>query len=249
LYQLGQKAKNFAFFRPAVHLLFRENDLAVADDVELRLLALDRRGVDPCRLQLGRETRGPCVIPVSDGAVEDLDHEASLYSREMAAAGGSSPMLTIADADPDEARALFLEYAQALGVDLSYQDFDRELAELPGDYARPAGRLLAARLGDETVGCVALRPAGGEACEMKRLFVRPGHRGSGAGRALAEAVIAAARESGYTSMRLDTLPQMQTAQAMYETLGFRETEPYYPSPVPGTRFLELDLSGVGVDHM
>ncbi len=167
----------------------------------------------------------------------------------MAAAGGPSPTLTIADADPDEARALFLEYAQALGVDLSYQGFDRELAELPGDYARPAGRLLAARLCDETVGCVALRPAGGEACEMKRLFVRPGHRGLGAGRALTEAAIAGAREAGYTSMRLDTLPQMAAAQAMYETLGFREIEPYYPSPVPGTRFLELDLSGGGVDGM
>jgi ribosomal protein S18 acetylase RimI-like enzyme len=161
----------------------------------------------------------------------------------MAAAGGPSQTLTISDADPDEARVLFLEYAQALGVDLSYQDFDRELAQLPGDYARPAGRLLAARLGDETVGCVALRPADGGACEMKRLFVRPGRRGLGAGRALAEAVIAAAREVGYTSMRLDTLPQMQAAQAMYETLGFREIEPYYPSPVHGTRFLELDLNG------
>jgi ribosomal protein S18 acetylase RimI-like enzyme len=159
----------------------------------------------------------------------------------MAAAGSSSPSLTIADAEPEEARGLFLEYAKALGVDLSYQDFDRELADLPGDYARPGGRLLVARLGDETVGCVALRPAGGGACEMKRLFVRPGHRGLGAGRALAEAVICAAREAGYTSMRLDTLPQMQTAQAMYETLGFREIEPYYESPVPGTRFLELEL--------
>jgi ribosomal protein S18 acetylase RimI-like enzyme len=165
----------------------------------------------------------------------------------MAAAGGPSPTLTIADADPDEARTLFLEYAQALGVDLSYQDFDGELARLPGEYARPHGRLLAARLGDETVGCVALRPLDSDgACEMKRLFVRPSHRGLGAGRALVEAVIAAAREAGYTSMRLDTLPQMQAAQAMYETLGFREIEPYYPSPVPGTRFLELDLCNLTV---
>jgi ribosomal protein S18 acetylase RimI-like enzyme len=160
----------------------------------------------------------------------------------MAAAGG----LTIADAEPEEARTLFVEYAQALGVDLSYQDFDSEVAGLPGDYALPGGRLLAARLGDELVGCVALRPLGEGVCEMKRLFVRPGHRGLGAGRALAEAVIAAAREAGYTAMRLDTLPQMQAAQAMYETLGFREIEPYYPSPVPGTRFLELDLSAFTV---
>ncbi len=167
----------------------------------------------------------------------------------MAAAGGPSPTLTITDAEPEEARALFLEYAEALGVDLSYQDFDRELAGLPGDYARPAGRLLAARLGDETLGCVALRSLGEGACEMKRLFVRPGHRGSGAGRALAEAVIAAAREQGYTSMRLDTLPQMRAAQAMYETLGFGEIEPYYPSPVPGTRFLELHLGATPFDDL
>jgi ribosomal protein S18 acetylase RimI-like enzyme len=164
----------------------------------------------------------------------------------MAAAGGSSPTLTIASAEPEESRTLFLEYAQTLGVDLSYQDFDSEVAGLPGDYARPGGRLLAARLGDELVGCVALRPLGEGVCEMKRLFVRPGHRGLGAGRALAEAIIAAARETGYTTMRLDTLPQMQAAQAMYETLGFREVEPYYPSPVAGTRFLELDLSAFTV---
>lgn len=136
---------------------------------------------------------------------------------------------------------MFLEYADALGVDLCFQGFDTELAELPGDYARPAGRLLAARLGDQLAGCVALRPLGDGACEMKRLFVRPAARGSGTGRALAEAVIAAARAEGYERMRLDTLPQMVEAQPLYASLGFREIEPYYDNPVPGARFLELTL--------
>jgi carbonic anhydrase len=129
----------------------------------------------------------------------------------------------------------------ALGVDLSYQGFDRELAELPGAYARPAGRLLGGRVDGCTVGCVAMRPLAGGLCEMKRLYVRPGQRGRGVGRALATAVIEAARAEGYERMRLDTLPQMTEAQPLYESLGFRDIEPYYASPVPGTRFLELDL--------
>ena len=141
----------------------------------------------------------------------------------------------------DTAQALFLEYAAALGVDLCFQGFDEELATLPGAYARPAGRLLVARLDDEVAGCVALRPAGAGVCEMKRLYVRPAARGSGIGRALATAVIEAAQEQGYERMRLDTLPQMVEAQPLYESLGFREIEPYYDSPVSGTRFLELAL--------
>ena len=148
---------------------------------------------------------------------------------------------TIADASVEEARKLFLEYADALGVDLCFQGFDRELAGLPGDYARPAGRLLAARAGHELVGCVALRALGNGACEMKRLYVRLAARGSGTGRALAEAVIDAARAEGYERMRLDTLPQMIEAQPLYDSLGFREIEPYYDNPVPGARFLELTL--------
>jgi len=139
------------------------------------------------------------------------------------------------------ARELFLEYATELGVDLSFQGFDRELAELPGDYARPGGRLLEAHLGSRPVGCVAMRPLGGGLCEMKRLFVRPEQRGRAVGRSLAVAVIDAAREQGYERMRLDTLPQMAAAHPLYESLGFREIEPYYDNPIPGTRFLELEL--------
>jgi putative acetyltransferase len=143
--------------------------------------------------------------------------------------------------DVDAVRALFAEYAAGVGVDLCFQGFDRELAELPGDYAPPGGRLLVARAGGEAVACVALRKLEGDVCELKRLYVRPSQRGLGLGRTLAEAVIGEARQIGYARMRLDTLPSMTEAAALYEKLGFREVEPYYPNPVPGTRYLELEL--------
>ena len=133
------------------------------------------------------------------------------------------------------------EYADWIGIDLAFQHFAQEVQGLPGDYEPPAGALLIARVDDEPAGMVALRPKSESRCEMKRLFVRSEARGLGLGRQLAERIIAEARARGYAEMILDTLPMMKDAQRMYERLGFVDIEPYYDSPVEGTRFMLLDL--------
>lgn len=144
--------------------------------------------------------------------------------------------------DIDCARELFEEYASWLGINLCFQNFEKELAELPGNYVPPAGRLFLALDGDRVSGCVALRGLDESACEMKRLYVRPDFRGKGLGRELTQAAIDAARQIGYERMRLDTLPgKMDKAIAMYRSLGFREIEPYYHNPVAGATFMELSL--------
>jgi putative acetyltransferase len=140
-----------------------------------------------------------------------------------------------------DARALLLEYVESLEVDLSFQNFDRELADFPASYLPPAGALVIATRDGWLAGSIALRKLDAACCEMKRLYVRPDYRGLGVGRELSTAIIDAAKGLGYRRMRLDTLPGMQGAQSLYQTLGFREIAPYYENPIPGTRYLELDL--------
>jgi len=144
--------------------------------------------------------------------------------------------------DIDEARTLFTEYSAWLGVNLCFQNFEKELAELPGAYVPPTGRLLLAIENEQVVGCVALRRLEEGTGEMKRLYVRPEFRGKGLGRILTDAIIAAAREVGYQRLRLDTLPgRMDRAIGMYRSLGFRDIEKYYDNPYDTAAYMELIL--------
>ena len=140
---------------------------------------------------------------------------------------------------------IFREYGDSLGVDLSFQGFEAELQHLPGDYAAPRGTLLLAWVDGELAGCCALRPLDEvdvvNAAEMKRLYVRPAFRRFGLGRLLAEAVLDAARQKGYSSVLLDTLDDMEAARALYEELGFIEIPPYYHNPIAGSHYLRVDL--------
>ncbi len=140
---------------------------------------------------------------------------------------------------------IFREYAIGLGVDLCFQDFDAELADLPGEYSAPRGALLLAKVEGEIAGCCALRPLDSSdyanAAEMKRLYVHSDYRGLGLGRQLADAVLDAARIAGYDSVLLDTLDEMEIARAMYEDLGFKEIPPYYHNPLSGAHYLKVDL--------
>ena len=146
------------------------------------------------------------------------------------------------EADVQHVRELFAEYVEWLGINLCFQNYDKELAELPGEYAPPEGRLLIAYAGEEVAGCVALRSLGDGVCEMKRLYVRPAFRGERLGWKLVELVLEEARKTGYERIRLDTLPgKMDRAIAMYRVLGFNDIEPYYHNPVTGAAFMELVL--------
>lgn len=139
-------------------------------------------------------------------------------------------------------RELFREYQQSIGTDLCFQGFESELATLPGAYSPPRGRLYLGLDDGRPASCAGLRPTDGHTAEMKRLFVRPAYRGLGYGYHLANAIIADARAMGYRRLVLDTLPSMKSAQAMYEALGFRDIAPYTFNPIPGTRYMGLDLT-------
>ena len=139
-------------------------------------------------------------------------------------------------------KSLIEEYAAALGVDLCFQNFSDEIANLPEIYGPPRGCLLLARTRSKAVGCVAVRNRNATVCEMKRLYVKPHYRGKGLGRRLAESAIHSAQKLGYSRVVLDTLPSMAEAQVLYESLGFREIEGYYPNPLEGVRYLARDLA-------
>jgi putative acetyltransferase len=168
-------------------------------------------------------------------------------NRGVAASINSISVVPVLSGDPlSQARELFREYGRLPGVTPCVQDFEAEIAALPGKYAPPGGRLLLAVPGTlessgNVIGCGALRPWEEDACEMKRVFVRPAFRGSGAGRALVNELIAQARTIGYRRMLLDTLPWMKEAHSLYRAIGFREIPSYQKNPIAGALFFELQL--------
>ena len=151
----------------------------------------------------------------------------------------------VGSVDLEAVRDVFREYARNLGVDLCFQQFDRELASLPGEYTGPNGALLLAKVGGQVAGCCALRPLDNtdypNAAEMKRLYVREAFRGLGLGRQLAEAALDAARQAGYACVLLDTLDDMEAARSLYQELGFEDIPPYYHNPITGAHYLKVDL--------
>jgi GNAT superfamily N-acetyltransferase len=161
----------------------------------------------------------------------------------------TGPRITLHTPDTEEAlqdtQAIFREYALQLGVDLCFQGFEAELASLPGQYAAPAGALLLARVDGQVAGCGGMRPLPEvdypDACEMKRLYVRPAFRGHGLGRLIAQALMDHALQAGYSTMLLDTLDEMEAARGLYQTLGFIEVPPYYFNPIAGAHYLKADL--------
>ena len=158
----------------------------------------------------------------------------------MSEADASIVTITPADGPDDvrHVRDLFLEYARYLNVSLCFQGFEEELAGLPGKYAPPGGALLLARVGGAVAGVVGLRGLGDGVCEMKRLYVRPEFRGSGAGRLLGARLVQAGADAGYRAMRLDTLAHLTAARALYGRLGFREIPAYYENPLGGVLYYE-----------
>jgi ribosomal protein S18 acetylase RimI-like enzyme len=158
---------------------------------------------------------------------------------------GTALMVAQQPQELEDVRALFREYAVSLNVDLCFQQFDEELAELPWDYAPPRGSLLLAKVAGELAGCCALRPLDSvdyaDACELKRLYVRPQFRGLGLGRRLVEAILEQAQQAGYACVLLDTLSDMEAARALYDDLGFESIPPYYFNPIAGAHYFKAEL--------
>ena len=196
-------------------------------------VVFSKETIEPFRMS------SPGILPVPG---HKKDRQECLSHMTLGVSFSMKLILARSAEEISRARELFEEYAAGLGINLCFQNFDKELAELPGEYVPPGGRLFLALEEEQTAGCVALRRITAGVCEMKRLYVRPRFRGTGLGRRLAETVIQAARDSGYYRMRLDTLPgKMDRAIAMYHALGFKEIEPYYDNPVETATFMELEL--------